>query len=43
VYALDRVARSLWNLTAVVKELESRGKLLLSVREERLQSVDPRI
>jgi DNA invertase Pin-like site-specific DNA recombinase len=43
VYPLDRVARSLWNLAAVVKELESRGKLLLSVRKERLQSIDPRI
>jgi DNA invertase Pin-like site-specific DNA recombinase len=27
----------------VVKELEARGKLLLSVREEWLQSVDPRV
>ena len=43
VYALDRVARSLWDLAAVVKELEGRGKLLLSVREEWLQSVDPRV
>jgi len=43
VYALDRVARSLWDLAAVVKELETRGKLLLSVREEWLQNVDPRV
>jgi DNA invertase Pin-like site-specific DNA recombinase len=43
VYALDRVARSLWDLAAVVKELETRGKLLLSVREEWLQSVDPKV
>jgi DNA invertase Pin-like site-specific DNA recombinase len=43
VYALDRVARSLWDLAAVVKELESKGKLLLSVREEWLQNVDPRV
>ncbi len=43
VYALDRVARSLWDLAAVVKELEGRGKLLLSVREEWLQSVDPKV
>ncbi|MFZ8807237.1 MAG: recombinase family protein, partial [Pyrobaculum sp.] len=43
VYALDRIARSLWDLAAVVKELESRGKLLLSVREEWLQSVDPKV
>ena len=43
VYALDRVARSLWDLAAVVRELEGRGKLLLSVREEWLQNVDPRV
>jgi len=43
VYALDRVARSLWDLAAVVKELEARGKLLVSVREEWLQNVDPRV
>jgi DNA invertase Pin-like site-specific DNA recombinase len=43
VYALDRVARSLWDLAAVVKELEARGKLLLSVREEWLQSIDPKV
>jgi len=43
VYALDRVARSLWDLAAVVRELEGRGKLLLSVREEWLQSVDPKV
>jgi len=43
VYALDRVARSLWDLAAVVKELEARGKILLSVREEWLQSLDPKI
>ncbi len=43
VYALDRLARSLWDLAAVVKELEARGKLLLSVREEWLQDVDSRV
>jgi DNA invertase Pin-like site-specific DNA recombinase len=43
VYALDRVARSLWDLATVVKELESKGKILLSVREEWLQSVDPKV
>jgi DNA invertase Pin-like site-specific DNA recombinase len=43
VYALDRIARSLWDLAAVVRELEARGKLLLSVREEWLQDVDPRV
>jgi DNA invertase Pin-like site-specific DNA recombinase len=43
VYALDRVARSLWDLAAVVKELEAKGKILISVREEWLQNVDPRV
>jgi DNA invertase Pin-like site-specific DNA recombinase len=43
VYALDRVARSLWDLAAVVRELESKGKVLMSVREEWLQNVDPRV
>ena len=43
VYALDRIARSLWDLAAVVKGLEARGKILLSVREEWLQSVDPKV
>jgi len=43
VYALDRVARSLWDLATVVKELEARGKILISVREEWLQNVDPRV
>jgi len=43
VYALDRIARSLWDLATVVRELEARGKILLSVREEWLQSVDPKV
>jgi len=43
VYALDRVARSLWDLAAVVRELETQGKVLLSVREEWLQSLDPKV
>jgi DNA invertase Pin-like site-specific DNA recombinase len=43
VYALDRVARSLWELAQVVREIESRGKLLISVREEWLQQLDPKI
>jgi len=43
VYALDRVARSLWDLAAVVRELEAKGKVLMSVREEWLQNVDPRV
>lgn len=43
VYALDRIARSLWDLAGVVKELEGRGKVLLSVREDWLQAMDPKI
>ncbi|MFZ8811144.1 MAG: recombinase family protein [Pyrobaculum sp.] len=43
VYALDRVARSLWDLAAVVRELEAQGKILMSVREEWLQDVDSRV
>jgi DNA invertase Pin-like site-specific DNA recombinase len=43
MYTLDRVARNLWDLAAVVRKLEGRGKLLLSVREEWLQSVDPKV
>jgi DNA invertase Pin-like site-specific DNA recombinase len=43
VYALDRVARSLWDLATVVRELEAKGKLLVSVREEWLQNIDPRV
>jgi DNA invertase Pin-like site-specific DNA recombinase len=43
VYALDRIARSLVELVEVVKELESRGKVILSVREEWLQQLDPKI
>jgi len=43
VYALDRIARSLWDLAQVVREIESKGKLQISVREEWLQSVDPKV
>ena len=43
VYALDRVARSLWDLSNTVRELESKNKVLISVREEWLQSVDPKL
>jgi len=43
VYALDRAARSLWDLASVVRELETQGKILMSVREEWLQNVDPRV
>jgi len=43
VYALDRVARSLAELIDVVREVEGRGKVLLSVREEWLQQLDPKV
>ena len=43
VYALDRIARSLAELVNTVKTIEARGKLVLSVREEWIQSVDPKI
>lgn len=43
VYALDRIARSLTELVDTVRELESRGKIVLSVREEWLQNVDPKV
>jgi hypothetical protein len=33
VYALDRVAKSLWDLAAVVRELETRGKFLYEYLE----------
>jgi len=43
VYALDRVARSLAELVDVVREIEGKGKVILSVREEWLQQLDPRV
>jgi DNA invertase Pin-like site-specific DNA recombinase len=43
VYALDRVARSLEELYATIREIESMGKVVVSVREEWLQSIDPRV
>jgi len=43
VYALDRIARSLTELIDVVREIESRGKVVISVREEWLQQLDPKI
>jgi DNA invertase Pin-like site-specific DNA recombinase len=43
VYALDRLARSLVELVDVVKLLESKGKVVLSVREYWLQQLDPKI
>ncbi|MCU7787163.1 recombinase family protein [Pyrobaculum sp. 3827-6] len=43
VYALDRVARSLWELAAVYKQFSEKGWALYSVREEWLTSVDPKV
>jgi len=43
VYALDRLARSLVELVDVVKLLESKGKVVLSVREYWIQQLDPKI
>jgi len=43
VYALDRVARSLVELVEVVRELEAKGKVVISVREPWLQQLDPKI
>jgi DNA invertase Pin-like site-specific DNA recombinase len=43
VYALDRLARSMIELVDVVQELETSGKVVLSVRENWLQNLDPKI
>jgi len=43
VYALDRLARNLVELVDVVELLESKGKVVLSVREYWLQQLDPKI
>jgi DNA invertase Pin-like site-specific DNA recombinase len=43
VYALDRLARSMVELVDVVRELEASGKVVLSVRENWLQNLDPKI
>jgi putative DNA-invertase from lambdoid prophage Rac len=43
VYALDRIARSLSELVEVFKLLESRGKVIISVRESWLWGLDPAI
>jgi len=43
VYSLDRLARSLWDLSQVVKVIENRGKVLISIREEWLNTIDPNI
>jgi putative DNA-invertase from lambdoid prophage Rac len=43
VYALDRLARSLSELVEVFKLLESKGKVVVSVRELWLQHLDPSV
>ena len=43
VYALDRIARSLFELYQVIKTIEERGKVVISVREEWLNTLDERI
>ena len=43
VYALDRLARSLSELVEVFKLLESKGKVIVSVRENWLQHLDPQV
>jgi DNA invertase Pin-like site-specific DNA recombinase len=43
VYALDRIARSLTELVEVVREIEGRGKLVISVRESWLQDLNPKM
>ena len=43
VYALDRIARSLVELVDVIREMESKGKVVISVRESWLQQLDPRV
>jgi len=43
VYALDRIARSLIELFEVVKLMEAKGKVVVSIREEWLQQLDPRM
>jgi putative DNA-invertase from lambdoid prophage Rac len=43
VYALDRLARSLSELVEVFKLLESKGKVIISVRESWLQQLDPAV
>jgi putative DNA-invertase from lambdoid prophage Rac len=43
VYALDRLARSLSELVEVFKLLESKGKVIVSVRESWLWGLDPSV
>jgi len=43
VYSLDRIARSLFELYQVIKTIEEKGKVVISVREEWLNTLDERI
>jgi len=43
VYALDRIARSLGELVEVFRTLEAKGKVVVSVRENWLQQLDPAV
>ena len=43
VYALDRIARSLEELYTTIKDIEGKGKVVISVRESWLQAIDPRV
>jgi len=43
VYALDRIARSLWNLAEVYKKFDEKGWVLLSVREDWLNTLDKNV
>ena len=43
VYALDRVARSLWELSTIVKEFDRKGWQIISIRENWIDSLDPKI
>jgi len=43
VYALDRIARSLWNLAEVYRKFDERGWILLSVREDWLNILDKNV
>ncbi len=41
VYALDRIARSLWDMAEVFREFEQNNWVIFSVREEWLNALDP--
>jgi len=43
VYALDRIARSLWNLASIFKMFDERGWVIMSVREDWINILDKHI